>query len=64
MLDNPDYRIERGVVLSRSNVERAGAVTYLPIYASWCLKEICGLLSPDDNGHDDTDSFSLATIPV
>ncbi|PLS28879.1 ATP-binding protein [Bifidobacterium parmae] len=64
ILNNPEYRIERGVVLSRSNVERDGAVTYLPIYASWCLKEICGLLSPDDDGHDDTGSFSLTTIPV
>lgn len=42
-LDNfmkiPDYHIEKAYVFSMGNVEREGAVTYLPIYMCYLLKE-------------------------
>lgn len=42
-LDNfmkiPDYHIEKAYVFSAANVEQEGAVTYLPIYMSYLLKE-------------------------
>lgn len=42
-LDNfmkiPDYHIEKAYVFSTANVEQEGAVTYLPIYMSYLLKE-------------------------
>ena len=50
--------------LSRGNVEHEGRITYLPIYASWCLKDIYGLISTPGDSDKDTGSFSLETIPV
>lgn len=42
-LDNfmkiPDYHIEKAYVFSMGNVEQEGAVTYLPIYMCYLLKE-------------------------
>lgn len=42
-LDNfmkiPDYHIEKAYVFSTANVEQEGAVTYLPIYMCYLLKE-------------------------
>ncbi len=42
-LDNfmsvPDYHIDKAYVLSAANVEKEGAVTYLPIYMCYLLKE-------------------------
>lgn len=64
MMANPDYQISRGIVLSRSNVEHEGRITYLPIYASWCFKDIYGLISTTGDSDKDTGSFSLETIPV
>lgn len=64
MMANPNYQISRGIVLSRGNVEHEGRITYLPIYASWCLKDIYGLISTTGDSDKDTGSFSLDTIPV
>ena len=61
---NRDYRIPRGVVLSRSNVEQDGDVTYLPLYASWCLAELYGLSSTNDDLVSKADRFIISTIAV
>ncbi|PST45806.1 AAA family ATPase [Bifidobacterium callitrichos] len=61
---NPDYQIARGVVLSRSNVEQDGDVTYLPLYASWCLAELYGLISTNDDARSRADPFIISTIAV
>ena len=34
-----DYHIEKAYVFSTGNVEKAGTVTYLPIYMCYLLKE-------------------------
>ena len=61
---NPDYQIARGVVLSRSNVEQDGDVTYLPLYASWCLAELYDLISTNDDASSKADPFIISTIAV
>ena len=38
-MDIPDYHIEKAYVFSVGNVEHEGAVTYLPIYMCYLLKE-------------------------
>ena len=42
-LDNfmkvPDYHLEKAYVLSIGNVETDGAITYLPIYMCYLLRE-------------------------
>ena len=43
LLANPEYRVDGGVVLSRSNVFRAGGVLNLPLYAIWCLSSVLDL---------------------
>ena len=63
VLSNPEYRIAQGVVLSRSNIMREGSITYLPLYAMFCLQDVCDLASTD--GIEDADSgFSLTVHPV
>jgi hypothetical protein len=34
-----DYRLEKAYVFSASNIEKDGAVTYLPIYMCYLLTE-------------------------
>lgn len=48
LLANPEYRLEQGVVVSRSNVLRQGNVLNLPLYALWCLADVDGLVAEDD----------------
>ena len=48
LLANPEYRLEQGVVVSRSNVLRQGNVLNLPLYALWCLADVAGLVAEDD----------------
>ena len=43
LLANPEYQVDEGVVLSRSNVSRAGGVLNLPLYAVWCLSSVLDL---------------------
>lgn len=43
LLSNPDYRLNGGVVLSRSNVSHTDGVLNLPIYATWALSDVVGL---------------------
>lgn len=63
VLSNPEYRIAQGMVLSRSNVMREGATTYVPLYATFCLRDVCDLASA--SGVEDADSgFSLTVRPV
>lgn len=38
-MDIPDYHIEKAYVFSVGNVEHEGAVTHLPIYMCYLLKE-------------------------
>ncbi len=42
-LDNfmnvPEYHLEKAYVLSKGNIEKDGAVIYLPIYMCYLLKE-------------------------
>lgn len=40
LLENEEYRIPRGIVLSRLNIEVRGKVVYLPWYALFCLDEV------------------------
>lgn len=44
LLENDEYDISRGIVLSRLNLEVQGKIVYLPWYALFCLNE---LLSPE-----------------
>lgn len=46
VLANAEYRISQGVVLSRSNIAQDGGTTYLPLYATYCLRDVCNLASP------------------
>lgn len=49
LLDTGEYKIREGIVLSRNNVERAGKVTYLPIYMAFCLDDLAGEASDADD---------------
>lgn len=40
LLENEEYRIPRGIVLSRLNFEQKDKVVYLPWYAMFCLREV------------------------
>lgn len=48
LLANPEYRLNQGMVVSRSNVLRQGNVLNLPLYALWCLADVAGLVAEDD----------------
>lgn len=48
LLAEPEYRLKRGVVVSRSNVLCEGEVLNLPLYALWCLADVVGLVAEDD----------------
>ena len=37
VLDTAEYGVRLGIVFSKGNVERNGAVLYLPLYATWAL---------------------------
>lgn len=45
LLENSEYDIPKGFVLSRLNVETKGKVAYLPLYATFCLAE---MLQPEN----------------
>ncbi|PLS30721.1 ATPase AAA [Bifidobacterium margollesii] len=62
VLANSEYHVSQGVVLSRSNIEQDGGTTYLPLYAMYCLRDICDLVSISDDGS--APGFSLSTQPV
>lgn len=56
LLTTPEYGVDLGIVLSRGNVERAGKVLYLPLYAMFVLPlYLCG-------GHDDGFRVEIANI--
>lgn len=55
LLDIGEYKIREGIVLSRNNVERAGKVTYLPIYMVFCFDELAGEAS-------DADDFTFSPV--
>ena len=42
VLDTAEYGVRLGIVFSRGNVERNGAVLYLPLYATWVLSDVLG----------------------
>ena len=42
VLDTTEYGVRLGIVFSRGNVERSGAVLYLPLYATWALSDVLG----------------------
>ena len=42
VLDTAEYGVRLGIVFSRGNVERNGAVLYLPLYATWALTDVLG----------------------
>ena len=42
VLDTAEYGVRLGIVFSRGNVERNGAVLYLPLYATWALSDVLG----------------------
>lgn len=42
VLETAEYGVKRGIVFSRGNVERDGAVLYLPLYATWTLSDVLG----------------------
>ena len=42
VLDTAEYGVRLGIVFSRGNVERSGAVLYLPLYATWALSDVLG----------------------
>ena len=42
VLDTAEYGVRLGIVFSRGNVERNGAVLYLPLYATWALSDVVG----------------------
>ncbi len=46
LLESPEYRIPRGIVLSRLNVEKRGKVLHLPWYAVFCLEEAMDAAGP------------------
>lgn len=45
LLEDDEYGISRGIVLSRLNIEEKEKVTYLPWYATFCLAE---MLQPEN----------------
>ena len=62
VLANAEYRISQGVVLSRSNIAQDGGTTYLPLYATYCLRDVCNLASPSTVST--IGDFSLTVHPV
>ena len=62
VLANAEYRISQGVVLSRSNIAQDGGTTYLPLYATYCLRDVCNLASPSTIST--IGDFSLTVHPV
>jgi predicted AAA+ superfamily ATPase len=63
VLANEACHVSHGIVLSRSNVMRDGKITYLPTYASWCLRDICDLAAPNLVNERDA-AFTVTTSPV
>ena len=47
LLETPEYGVDLGIVLSRGNVERAGKVLYLPLYAMFVLPDYLGSTVPE-----------------
>ena len=47
LLETPEYGVGLGIVLSRGNVERAGKVLYLPLYAMFVLPNYLGTTVPE-----------------
>lgn len=45
LLANREYGIQRGIVLSRSNIEQRGSVLNLPLYSTWCLADVANLVT-------------------
>lgn len=40
IMETEQYGVKRGIVFSRGNVERSGAILYLPLYAIWALPDV------------------------
>ena len=62
VLANAEYHVSQGVVLSRSNIVQDGRTTYLPLYATYCLRDVCDLASPSTVST--IADFSLTVHPV
>lgn len=47
VLDTQGLRVNRGIVLSRGNIEQEGKATYLPLYAIFCLPNLLDSALPE-----------------